>query len=638
MGIQCAVDQLPATLDETYERTLREIKDANWVYARRLLLCVAVACRPLLVEELAEILAFDFEAGPIPEFREECRLKNSVAAVLSTCSTLLALVNVQDYNVFCNFNNHQVVQFAHFSVKEFLTSTRFAEKCNSISRRYHISMTPAHTVITQVCLGMMLHLDKNITGDSLTRFPLAKYAAEYWPEHARFEGVSQNAKEGIKQLFDRTKPYLSIWLWIYDPTVNYRWRYGVEGPCTPRGTALHYAAFCGLHGIAKILATEYPNDVNSQSFDDASTPLHLTSRKGHVNLSRMLINRGADVSAQTKYGATPLHSASGDGHVNVARMLVARGANVSAQAMNGWTPLHWALFNGHVDVARMLMERGADVSVQDDDGWAPLHLALSNGHVDVARMLVERGADVSAQDKDGATPLHLALSNGHVDVARLLVKRGAEVSAQIKNGWTPLHLALSHGHVGVALFLVECGAEVSAQDEDGKTPLHLALSSGHVGMALMLVGRGADVSARAKDGRTPLHLASGGGYVGVVRMLVERGADVSAVDKDGRTPLHSASSNGHVDVVRMLVGYGTDMTAQTKNGRSPLHSALSSGHVDVARMLVGRGADVSAKDKDGQTPLQLATSEGHMGMAQVLVECSPTIPPPLEILSKWEPP
>ena len=67
--IERALDELPATLDETYERTLREIKDKMSEYARRLLLCVAVAYRPLRVEELAEILAFDFER-PIPAFRE----------------------------------------------------------------------------------------------------------------------------------------------------------------------------------------------------------------------------------------------------------------------------------------------------------------------------------------------------------------------------------------------------------------------------------------------------------------------------------------------------------------------------------------------------------------------------------------
>src|SRR5712691_1973777 len=120
--IRRALDELPQTLDGTYERTLREIDDANWEFSRRLFLCVAVASRPLNVEELAEFLAFDFRAGPVPKYREDWRLEDPLEAVLSTCSTLLAVVIVNDYefHISNNHDNHPVVQFSHFSVKELL--------------------------------------------------------------------------------------------------------------------------------------------------------------------------------------------------------------------------------------------------------------------------------------------------------------------------------------------------------------------------------------------------------------------------------------------------------------------------------------------------------------------------------------
>ena len=473
---------MPATLDETYERTLREIKETKWESAQRLLTCVTVASRPLRVEELAEILAFDFKFGAIPKFHKDWRLKNPVQAVLSTCSTLL--------NVKTSLESSRVVQFAHFTVKEFLTSSRFAEKHHSISRRYHISMSPAHTFVAQACLGMILHLDKNVTSRSMTEFPLAQYAAWHWFEHARFEGVSQDAVEGMKQLFDRTKPHLSIWLWIHDPTIHFwKRRERAERPSPPGRNPLHYAAFCGLHDIAKILAIEHPQDVNSQSISSRASPLYLASRGGHVDVARMLVDCGADVSAQTDRGWTALHWASRCGHVDLARMLVERGADVSAQNKVGETALHLALENGHGDVARLLVERGADVSVQTEDGETALLWTSRYGHVDLALMLVERGADVSAQNEVGETALHLALENDHEDLARLLVERGADVSVQTKDGETALLLASRYGHVDLALMLVEHGADVSAQNKVGETALHLASQNGHVDLARMLVER-----------------------------------------------------------------------------------------------------------------------------------------------------
>src|SRR6266403_5652563 len=54
--------ELPKTLDETYERILRNIHEANRDHAHRLLQCLTVAVRPLRVAELAEVLAVDFGA------------------------------------------------------------------------------------------------------------------------------------------------------------------------------------------------------------------------------------------------------------------------------------------------------------------------------------------------------------------------------------------------------------------------------------------------------------------------------------------------------------------------------------------------------------------------------------------------
>jgi len=54
------LEELPETLDETYERILRGINKANRDHARRLLQFLTVAVRPLRVAELAEVLAVDF--------------------------------------------------------------------------------------------------------------------------------------------------------------------------------------------------------------------------------------------------------------------------------------------------------------------------------------------------------------------------------------------------------------------------------------------------------------------------------------------------------------------------------------------------------------------------------------------------
>jgi Ankyrin repeats (3 copies)/Ankyrin repeats (many copies) len=320
------------------------------------------------------------------------------------CSTLLSLVN---------FNDSSVIQFSHSSVKEFLMSSRFADKRDPISRRYHISMTPAHTLIAKACLGVLLHLDNNTTEDSLQKFPLAEYAAEFWVDHALFEGVSQNTEEAMKQLFDASKSHFAVWLWIYDPYRPQTRYERVERPLPPKGTPLHYAAFFCLHPIIKALTIEHAQDVNSRGFHNEATPLHLASRNGYVE--RIVVQRrqmaDTNLEARGKEWSTPLrqtppHQVSPSGSLEVARLLIEHGADMEARDRHGNTPLHEASKSESVEIARLLIEHGAATTVLSDDGLTPLHQVSRAGNVEIAHLLVEHGADVAAQDKCGTTPLH----------------------------------------------------------------------------------------------------------------------------------------------------------------------------------------------------------------------------------------
>jgi len=157
-SVWSVLDDLPETLDGTYERVLRDINKANREHAHRLLQCLVVAVRPLRVEELAEVLTVDFDGSGhegIPRLNSDWRWTNQHHAVLSTCSSLIAIVDDGD---------SQVVQFSHFSVKEFLTSERLACLSGDVSR-YHILLEPAHTILVQACLGVLLRLDDDVNDD-----------------------------------------------------------------------------------------------------------------------------------------------------------------------------------------------------------------------------------------------------------------------------------------------------------------------------------------------------------------------------------------------------------------------------------------------------------------------------------------
>ena len=75
-SVRYMLEELPESLDETYERILKEIRKPNQGHAHRLLQCLVVAARPLRVEELAEILTFDFNVEGIPKLNLSWRWEN----------------------------------------------------------------------------------------------------------------------------------------------------------------------------------------------------------------------------------------------------------------------------------------------------------------------------------------------------------------------------------------------------------------------------------------------------------------------------------------------------------------------------------------------------------------------------------
>ena len=92
---------------------------------------------------------------------------------------------------------------------------------------------------------------------------------------------------------------------------------------------------------------------------------------------KLLVDHGADVTALDITHSTPLHVASSSGNLEVLRILVEGGADVNAQNETHLTPLHIASLEGNAETVQLLIEHGADVTARDWNHWTPLHFASS---------------------------------------------------------------------------------------------------------------------------------------------------------------------------------------------------------------------------------------------------------------------
>jgi ankyrin repeat protein len=536
-SIRKVLNDLPKTLDETYSRTLLGIDEEKREYAQRLFRCLMVSIRPLRVEELAEILAIQFDEEALPTFNTDWRPAYAEETIISVCPSLIAIVDR---------GSHRVVQFSHFSVKEYLTSERLAAAEERLSY-YHILPEPAHTILAHAGLSVLLQLDDKIDRNTISHFPLVPYAAQYWVDHAKFRNVSSQIQEVMERLFNPAMPHFAAWVWLHD--VDHPWIQSTSTihPTQPEAMPLYYASLCGFRALTEHLIAAHSPDINSRG-GSHTTALHAASVNGHLQVASLLLRNGADPDSRDHVGRVPLHRVSQGGQLVIAK--------------------------SSLEIARLLVNSGADVNVTDDEGRAPLHAAAArSGYRDIAELLLGSGASLDARSKNQQTPLFVSCYRGRSEMAQFLIDRGSDINARDEIGAFPLHAASLRGHVDVARLLIDRGADVDAQKEDRWTALHLASHKGQLDIAKLLIDRGANVDSRIDKQQTPLVLASMFGYLDVARFLIEKGAAVSALDKEGNTPFHCAASQGHLHVTKFLLECGIDVDIRNGHGHTSLYLA-----------------------------------------------------------------
>ena len=132
-----------------------------------------------------------------------------------------------------------------------------------------------------------------------------------------------------------------------------------------------------------------------------------------------LLKQGLDINAPNQKGQSCLHLSTGR---DMTRILLNRGADSSVVDQSGRTPLHY--MPGGYERAQVLVESGAKVYARDNAGRTPLHAAASAGEEYVAEsiLLKYQPSLIAMQDNEGKYPHDVAAEGliGHHDLARKL--------------------------------------------------------------------------------------------------------------------------------------------------------------------------------------------------------------------------
>lgn len=241
---------------------------------------------------------------------------------------------------------------------------------------------------------------------------------------------------------------------------------------------------------AKLFSKESMEQVDN----DGTTAVHQAARQNHVDMLRVMIEKGVDVNlaqdAPAEAGNTPLHEACARGNVEVAELLMKSGADDTLLNVKGETAAHLLMkkrvYGGDISTEdrTAILEVLEHVDIQGSGGRTPLMQMLQQrdvyGKDEILSVLLEKDIDVNQRDERGNTALIIAMDNqGHKRVAKELIRAGADVNAENRNGDTALHLALRWGDQESAIFMIKKGADYNHANNAGVTPAQLAAEKGY---------------------------------------------------------------------------------------------------------------------------------------------------------------
>ncbi|MGE5221319.1 MAG: ankyrin repeat domain-containing protein [Omnitrophica WOR_2 bacterium] len=151
------------------------------------------------------------------------------------------------------------------------------------------------------------------------------------------------------------------------------------------------ASAAGKTERVKEIIRKKPDLVNAYA-QDGFQPLGLASFFGHTDIVKYLLSMGADVNSASKNEnqVMPLHSAVARQNLEITRILLQHGADVNAVQADDFTPLHAAVQNGQVEMVLLLLDYGANPGIGAANRLNAIDMARQRNDVVIENILLQK--------------------------------------------------------------------------------------------------------------------------------------------------------------------------------------------------------------------------------------------------------
>jgi ankyrin repeat protein len=675
------LSSLPTTLDETYARILQQIDEYEQPHVRHILQWVCFSAKPLEPVQLAEV--HQIGGNICPPFNPHDALFQ-VEDIFAICPGFLIQEKTNQWGM-----PEKIVQFAHFSVKEYLLSPR--------ALSWGFTELESHISIVQASIAYFLHMVSQEKSDTakhalkkrVTKYPLGDYVTTQCGYHLNFITPRDHPdlEASFHALLDPKSAPLLVhnlgFSFIVEKIDSMNWGSQVfySHVEVPETLSLIVASALGLtqalewlfsfeslfDGVDPQVIHQWNKYGNQERV--SYWPLLCASRCGHVDVVQLLIQRGANVNLN--HSGTALTKACQYKQLEVVKALLEYGADAECACALWWschegfeegvqvlldarvnvnhddgkngnalravvTVPQWEYGGNAPRIVQMLLDAGAEVNYIGNSARSILEEAVYQELKEVVQILLAAGADIKQGDRSESA-LQIALPREDAEMVQMLLNAGA----CIDETGGDLQRASRGGHVEVVQMILDAGADVNQVAGEWGTALQAASLGGHVELVQKLLNAGANVNQMGGTYGNALTAASScrkwepyGSWgrsgrdrvLNIVQTLLDAGAEVNQkLSGQYGNALQAAAETGKAEVVQILLDVGADINAYGGRWGSALQAASWEGQETIVLLLLQAGADVNQQGGEGGNALQAAANNWKYEIVQILIDAGACI-------------
>jgi ankyrin repeat protein len=649
--IRNVLNSLPTTLSSAYAKIFERIDVEYRPWAKRALVCVLHATRPLTINELASAIALRTDTEKFEDIEDEISLdllhdlRSIIGPVLKVDTDRVRVSHQTVKDFLCknaDSKSHGLGPNEDVTSATWCASTRaygnqellriciqYLRLVVTAVRKLKVAAVTLHSMTSpeipegvepeepdHATLPEPSHEEKS---NNLLA-PLLLYALENLPEHARNLSSDDSDSRKLVTEFFLDKDVFSVWQ---------SWYWKRLDPLREAEQYVHIqlACFLGLSLMVEDLLEAEPKLIYYK--DQHGRPLlDVAAEAGDTKCVEILLKYRANVNDDYKENRSPLSTAAWFGNNDVVSLLLDRGAyKWVVDYRERLTPLGNAVDAGWESTALLLLKRGFAVNPCDElkrrEWIPPLHVACRAKRLNMVHLLLKNEADIKAVDYREWTTMHYAASCGW-DEGVFFVNTTADgtlLEAKTRDGETPLLVAAKSLRYNTVKLLLELGADIKARTARDESVMHCAIwgrysgdtinGSSYKGLLELLSAAGADIHSADRSSGTPFNLAIDLNNVDAVQYLLEKDESFLQPNESGRTVLHKAVLQAAKDVIQLIIDRdNSQLNVPDTNGQTALHLAMFSGSVTAAEVLIKAGANLNARDQKGRSPLYIYCAEG----------------------------